>query len=68
MLRVLQDRITKWEGLCGFNPSDGGRIGVKVGKVGAKSTLEQLLERRASGRRTAGGKRAAGASRARTSD
>ncbi|EYR64645.1 hypothetical protein N866_07125 [Actinotalea ferrariae CF5-4] len=54
MLRVLQDRITKWEGLCGFNPSDGGRLGVKVGKVGEKSTLEQLLERRASGRRAAG--------------
>nr|WP_255465757.1 P27 family phage terminase small subunit [Cellulomonas sp. APG4] len=50
MLRVLQDRITKWEGLCGFNPSDGGRLGVKVGRVGEKSTLEQLLERRAAGR------------------
>lgn len=53
MIRVLQDRITKWEGLCGFNPSDGGRLGVKVSKVGAKSTLEQLLERRASGRASA---------------
>lgn len=50
MMRVLQDRITKWEGLCGFNPSDGGRLGVKVARVGAKSTLEQLLERRARGR------------------
>lgn len=62
MIRVLQDRITKWEGLCGFNPSDGGRLGVKVGKVGEKSTLEQLLERRASGRRSPG--QSAGARRA----
>lgn len=65
MLRVLQDRITKWEGLCGFNPSDGGRLGVKVGKVGEKSTLEQLIERRTSRRGAADGKRAAPASRAR---
>lgn len=68
MLRVLEDRITKWEGLCGFNPSDGGRIGVKVGGAGAKSTLEQLLEKRTQGRaaraparqRSAPAKRAAG--------
>ena len=49
----------------------GGEVtyrGVKVGKVGAKSTLEELLERRASGRRSAGGKRAAGTPRARTSN
>lgn len=65
MLRVLQDRVTKWEGLCGFNPSDGGRLGVKVGKVGAKTTLEELIERRSRGRAGAGGaKRSPAAARA----
>ncbi|MGN8245247.1 P27 family phage terminase small subunit [Cellulomonas soli] len=68
MLRVLQDRITKWEGLCGFNPSDGGRLGVKVGKTGEKSTLEQLIERRTRGRQAAGGQRASRASRASARD
>jgi P27 family predicted phage terminase small subunit len=68
MLRVLQDRITKWEGLCGFNPSDGGRLGVKVGKAGEKSTLEQLIERRTSARAAAVGKRPPAAARARTRD
>lgn len=47
MLRMLQVQITKWEGLCGFNPSDGGRIGIKVSRTRGKSDLERLLERRA---------------------
>lgn len=70
MLRVLQDRITKWEGLCGFNPSDGGRLGVKVGRVGEKSTLEQLIERRTAGRAAAGrrAQRPTAAARAAKSD
>lgn len=49
MLRVLEQQITRWEGLCGFNPSDGGRAGVKVAKRGT-SPLEDLLLKRAADR------------------
>lgn len=54
MLRTLEVQITKWEGLCGFNPSDGGRLGIKVGKRGA-TPLEELLARRAEARGQRGG-------------
>lgn len=47
MLRVLEQQITKWEGLCGFNPSDGGRLGVKVTKSKGASDAETILARRA---------------------
>lgn len=47
MLRVLEQQITKWEGLCGFNPSDGGRLGVKVAKAKGASPLDVLLAKRA---------------------
>lgn len=47
MLRVLEQQITKWEGLCGFNPSDGGRLGVKVGKNKGASDAETVVARRA---------------------
>ena len=50
MLRVLEQQITKWEGLCGFNPSDGGRLGVKVGKQKGASDAETVLARRANRR------------------
>jgi len=46
MLRVLEQQITKWEGLCGFNPSDGGRLGVKVGKQKGASDAESVVARR----------------------
>lgn len=50
MLRVLEQQITKWEGLCGFNPSDGGRLGVKVGKGKGASDAETVVARRANRR------------------
>jgi len=50
MLRVLEQQITKWEGLCGFNPSDGGRLGVKVGKAKGASDAETVIARRAARR------------------
>ncbi len=50
MLRVLEVQITKWEGLCGFNPSDGGRLGVKVGKAKGASDAESVVARRANRR------------------
>jgi P27 family predicted phage terminase small subunit len=58
MLRALEDRITRWEGLCGFNPSDGGRLGVKVTKERGRSPLEELLERRAAARAERGNRAA----------
>lgn len=48
MLRGVQDRITRWQSLCGFTPSDRGRLGVGEIRRGA-TPLEQLLEKRASG-------------------
>jgi P27 family predicted phage terminase small subunit len=60
MLRTLEVQITKWEGLCGFNPSDGGRLGIKVGKQRGASPLEEILARRAEARgRGAAAQRAA---------
>jgi P27 family predicted phage terminase small subunit len=50
MLRVLEQQLTKWEGLCGFNPSDGGRLGVKVTKQKGTSALEDLIRKRAESR------------------
>lgn len=48
MLRVLETAITKWEGLCGFNPSDGGRIGIRVGRQqqGGGAAVEQAVRAR----------------------
>jgi P27 family predicted phage terminase small subunit len=53
MLRTLTAEITRLESLCGFTPSDRGRLGVGEVKRGA-SPLEKLLEKRTG---TAGPKR-----------
>lgn len=50
MLRGVQDRITKWSSLCGFTPSDRGRLGVGEIKRG-ETELEELLRRRATSER-----------------
>ena len=64
MLRVLEQQITKWEGLCGFNPSDGGRLGIKIGKGRGQSPLEELIARRATARRRPAGEHPAATKRA----
>lgn len=50
-LRALDDQITKYESLCGFTPSDRGRLGVsEVGGKGAatsKDPLQAILEQAA---------------------
>lgn len=43
-LRVLNSEVIKLESLCGFTPSDRGRLG--VAEVEEKSELEKILERR----------------------
>lgn len=68
MLRVLEQQITKWEGLCGFNPSDGGRLGVKVGKGKGASDAETVLARRAARRAGRSAQRPARPGRAASGD
>jgi P27 family predicted phage terminase small subunit len=68
MLRVLEQQITKWEGLCGFNPSDGGRLGVKVGKAKGASDAETILARRAARRAGRAAQRPARPGRAASGD
>jgi P27 family predicted phage terminase small subunit len=68
MLRVLEQQITKWEGLCGFNPSDGGRLGVKVGKQKGASDAETVVARRAERRAARASQRPARARRAASGD
>jgi P27 family predicted phage terminase small subunit len=68
MLRVLEQQITKWEGLCGFNPSDGGRLGVKVGKNKGASDAETVLARRAHRRATRAAERPTRTRRAASGD
>jgi P27 family predicted phage terminase small subunit len=43
-LRDIESHMTKLEGLCGFNPSDRGRLG--YAEVKRQSKLEELLARR----------------------
>lgn len=43
-LRNLNAEVVKLESLCGFTPSDRGRLG--VAEVEGKSELEKILERR----------------------
>ncbi|ASU83572.1 phage terminase small subunit P27 family [Nocardiopsis gilva YIM 90087] len=43
-LRELESQMTKLEGLCGFNPSDRGRLG--YAEVKRQSKLDELLQRR----------------------
>ena len=43
-LRALESQMTALEGLCGFNPSDRGRLG--YAEVKRQSKLEELLARR----------------------
>lgn len=43
-LRELEAQLTKLEGLCGFNPSDRGRLG--YAEVKKQSKLDALLEKR----------------------
>jgi P27 family predicted phage terminase small subunit len=64
MLRVLEQQITKWEGLCGFNPSDGGRLGVKVKNPKGASDAETVLDRRANRRAARAAQRSARPGRA----
>lgn len=64
MLRVLEQQLTKWEGLCGFNPSDGGRLGVKVTKQKGTSALEDLIRKRAESRERRPAQRSTRAARA----
>lgn len=45
MLRKLEEQITKLEGLLGFNPSDGGRLGIRASKQ-SKSAVEAFIEQR----------------------
>jgi P27 family predicted phage terminase small subunit len=68
MLRVLEQQITKWEGLCGFNPSDGGRLGVKVGKNKGASDAETVIARRAERRASRTAQRPSRPSRAASGD
>lgn len=68
MLRVLEQQITKWEGLCGFNPSDGGRLGVKVGKAKGASDAESVVARRAARRQARTAQRPARTRRAASGD
>lgn len=68
MLRVLEQQITKWEGLCGFNPSDGGRLGVKVGKHKGASDAESVVARRTARRAARAAERPAGDRRAAAGD
>jgi hypothetical protein len=60
MLRVLETAITRWEGLCGFNPSDGGRIGIKVSRQAGKNAVEKFLEQRTEERERRSARAAAG--------
>jgi P27 family predicted phage terminase small subunit len=43
-LRDIESHMTKLEGLCGFNPSDRGRLG--YAEVKRQSKLEELLAKR----------------------
>lgn len=47
-LRDLESQMTKLEALCGFNPSDRGRLG--YAEVKRQSKLDELLERRRAAR------------------
>lgn len=52
MLRTLLSEVVRLEQLCGFTPSDRGRLGVaEVG--GERSPLEQLLAKRTASRSSA---------------
>lgn len=42
-LRKLEELITRYEGLCGFNPSDRSRLG--LAEVKKASALDQLMAR-----------------------
>jgi P27 family predicted phage terminase small subunit len=50
-LRTLNSEVVKLESLCGFTPSDRGRLG--VAEVEEKSELQILLEKRDPARRAA---------------
>ncbi|WP_152521038.1 phage terminase small subunit P27 family [Nocardiopsis ganjiahuensis] len=43
-IRVIESHMTNLEGLCGFNPSDRGRLG--YAEVKRQSKLEELLAKR----------------------
>lgn len=43
-LRELEAQMTRWEGLCGFTPSDRSRLG--YAEVKKQSKLDELLARR----------------------
>lgn len=43
-VRALETLITRYESLCGFTPSDRGRLGLT--EIKAKSKLEEFLARR----------------------
>lgn len=43
LLRKLEELITRYEGLCGFTPSDRSRLG--LAEVKAASALDQLIAR-----------------------
>jgi P27 family predicted phage terminase small subunit len=45
-LRELESQLTRLEALCGFNPSDRGRLG--FAEVKRASKLDELITRRAS--------------------
>lgn len=49
-LRKIEELITRYEGLCGFTPSDRSRLG--LAEIKAKSKLEELLEKRRADRGT----------------
>lgn len=40
-LRKLEELITRWEGLCGFTPSDRSRLG--LAQMKARSALDEFL-------------------------
>lgn len=48
-LRKLEELITRWEGLCGFTPSDRSRLG--LAQMKARSKLDDFL----AGQETGGG-------------
>ena len=43
-LRALEAQMTRWEGLCGFTPSDRSRLG--YAEVRTASKLDELIARR----------------------
>lgn len=49
-LRNVETLVTKLEGLLGFNPSDGGRLGIRLAKARGATAAEGVAAQRAARR------------------